>query len=312
MDSIWVSLEVFLPLLLMMAVGYIIGLTGVMNDTSVWQTNRAVFTVFLPMLVFESLYKTSLPSIVGSWLMIFIIAAAIMQFSISLCIAVLTEHDNSKRGVMLQGMFRGNFALYGIPLCNAIFGSDAAGTISLLIVILVPVFNILAVIGLEIFNGGRPSFLKMLLGIFTNPIVLATLAAVLLNIFNINLPSFVTTTVSNLASIATPLAFVLAGAAFSFKEAGSCAKGLSIALLIKLLFFPAVFVGLGILFGFRGTSLAVILLVFSSPVAVSSFCMAQHMGGDDRLADQLVIFSTLFSIGTTFLFLFVLRWFGFV
>lgn len=312
MDCVWVSLEVFLPLLLMMAVGYIIGLTGVMNDTSVWQTNRALFTVFLPMLVFESLYKSSLPSIVGSWLMIFIIAAAIMQFSISLCIVVLTEHDNAKRGVMLQGMFRGNFALYGIPLCNAIFGSDAAGTVSLLILILVPMFNILAVIGLEIFNGGRPNFLKMLIGIFTNPIVLATLAAVLLNIFEINLPSFVTTTVSNLASIATPLAFVLVGAAFSFKEVGACAKGLGLALLMKLIFFPAVFVGLGILFGFRGSSLAVILLVFSSPVAVSSFCMAQHMGGDDRIADQLVVFSTLFSIGTTFLFLFVLRWFGFV
>lgn len=301
-----------MPLFLMMVVGYIIRLTGVMNDTTAWQTNKAIFTVFLSMLVFENIYKTEVQASLNSWLLIYVVAAVMLQFSVSLCIVILTEHDNSKRGVMLQGMFRGNFVLYGIPVCTALFGSDAAGSVAVLVAIIVPMYNVLSVIALEIFNGGRPNLLKTLLGIITNPIILATVAAILCNTLNINLPGAVTTTVSNLASIATPLAFVILGSSFAFKEIAACVKDLCVTLVIKLLFFPALLLGLAVLLGFRDSSLAAVLVIFTSPIAVSSFCMAQHMGGDDRLADHLVVFSSLFSIGTMCLFIFALRWFGFM
>ena len=47
--------------------------------------------------------------------------------------------------------------------------------------------------------------------------------------------------------------------------------------------------------------------VFGAPIAVSSFTMAQQMGGDDKLAGQLVVFSSIFSIGTMFLLIFLLK-----
>ena len=59
--------------------------------------------------------------------------------------------------------------------------------------------------------------------------------------------------------------------------------------------------------GFRDAPLAVLLTVFGAPIAVSSFTMAQQMGGDDKLAGQLVVFSSIFSIGTMFLLIFFLR-----
>lgn len=312
MQGLKIALDVVLPLFLMMAVGYIIRLTGIMNDTSVRQTNKAVFTVFLPLLVFESIYNSDLQTNFNSRLLIYAVSGVILQFIISLCFTVIVEHDNLKRGVMIQGMFRGNFVLFGIPICTALFGSDAAGLASVLIAIIIPMYNILAVITLELFNSGRPNIFKALLGIITNPLVLASIAAILCKIFRIHLPDAIATSVSNLADIATPLAFVLLGASFAFKEIGSCIKSLSVTLGIKLLFFPILFLSLAILLGFRGASLAVLLTVFASPIAVSSFTMAQQMGGDERLAGQLVIFSSILSIGTLFLFIFILQQFSFL
>lgn len=312
MQSLWIALEVVLPLFLMMAVGYIIRLTGIMNETSVRQANKAVFTVFLPMLVFKNIYGTELQASLDAGLLVYAISGVILQFLISLCITVIVEHDNSKRGVMIQGMFRGNFVLFGIPICTALFGGEAAGIASALVTVIIPMYNILAVITLEIFNGGRPNILKTLLGIVTNPLILASAAAVLLTLFGISLPNTLLTTISNLASIATPLAFVLLGASFAFKEIGACIKSLTVTLSIKLLFFPILFLSLAILLGFRGASLAVLLTVFASPIAVSSFTMAQQMGGDERLAGQLVIFSSVLSIGTLFLFIFLLKQFAFM
>lgn len=312
MESMRVALEIVLPLFLLMAVGYIIRLTGIMNETSVRQTNKAIFTIFLPMLVFQNVYETELQESFDSWLLIYAVAGVALQFLLSLCIAFLTERDNSRRGVMLQGMFRSNFVLFGIPVCTALFGGQAAGLASILIAVIIPLYNVLAVISLEMFNGGHPSLLRTIKGIVTNPLILASAAGILCLVFRITLPRVITTTVSNLAVISTPLAFVILGASFGFREIGSCVKSLCVTLSVKLIFFPVLFLGLAILLGFRGAPLAVLLTVFASPIAVSSFSMAQQMGGDDRLAGQLVIFSSLLSILTMFLFIFLLKQFAFL
>lgn len=312
MESMRIALEIVLPLFLLMAVGYVIRLTGLMNETSVRQTNKVIFTVFLPMLVFQNVCRTDLSESFDSWLLIYVISGVVLQFLLALCIAFLTEKENSQRGVMLQGMFFSNFVLFGIPVCTALFGEQAAGSASILVSVIVPLYNILAIIALEIFNGGRHSPLRALKGILLNPLTLASIAGILCHVFHIELPSAISDTVSSLAAIATPLAFVILGASFGFRDVGSCVKGLCVTLGVKLFFFPVLFLGLAILLGFRGASLAVLLTVFASPIAVSSFTMAQQMGGDDRLAGQLVIFSSVLSIFTMFLFIFLLRQFAFL
>ena len=75
----------------------------------------------------------------------------------------------------------------------------------------------------------------------------------------------------------------------------------------KLVFFPVLFLGIALLLGFRDAPLAVLLTVFGAPIAVSSFTMAQQMGGDHALAGQLVVFSSIFSVVTMFLFIFLLK-----
>ena len=50
-----------------------------------------------------------------------------------------------------------------------------------------------------------------------------------------------------------------------------------------------------------------LLPLFGSPVATSSFAMAQQMGGDSDLAGQLVVYTSIFSIFTMFLWIVVLK-----
>ncbi len=312
MESLRISLVTVAPLFLLMAIGYVIRLTGIMNETAVRQTNRAVFCVFLPLLVFQNVIHTDLSQSFRYDLTIYVLAGIALQFLLSLCIAFLTERENSLRGVMLQGMFRGNFVLFGIPICMSLFGEEAAGLAGVLTSIVIPLYNILAVISLELFRGERPNIWKIFKGIITNPLIIASLFGVLCLVFRFSLPPVIESTVSDLAGIATPLAFVLLGASFSFKEVGSCIKALCVSLSVKLLFFPILFLGLAILLGFQGASLTVLLVLFASPVAVSSFTMAQQMGGDERLASQLVVFSSLLSVFTLFLFIFLLKQFSFL
>lgn len=307
MESLHIALEIVLPLFLLLAVGYCIKLTGIMNETSVRQTNNMIFKVFLPLLVFFNIYKTDLTSSFDMSLLLFAVVGVLLQFIISLCLVILLEHDNARRGVMLQGMFRSNFVLFGIPISTALFGDSAAGLASILIAVIIPLYNMLAVVSLESFNGKKPSLWKILVGILTNPLIIASAVGILFVVFHIPLPTVLYKTVSDLSIIATPLAFVILGASFSFGETGRCVRDLCITLGAKLVAYPLLFIALAILMGFRDAHLAVLLTVFGSPIAVSSFTMAQQMGGDDKLAGQLVVFSSLLSVFTMFLFIFGLK-----
>ena len=176
---------------------------------------------------------------------------------------------------------------------------------------LIPLVNAVAVLALELYNGQRPNLWQVLKGIATNPLILASAAGIACNYFAFRLPDVVYSTASTLGGVATPLAFVVLGASLNFGETGRCARSLLLTLAMKLVLYPAAFLGAAVLMGFRGAELAVLLTLFGSPIAVSSFTMAQQMGGDDQLAGQLVIFSSVLSIGTMFLFIWGLKFFAF-
>mgnify|MGYP002801512347 FL=1 len=306
-ESLFISLEIVLPLFFLMAIGYIIKRTGMMNETSVKQVNSVIFKIFLPLLVFLNIYNTELAESFNSKLLLYAVAGVLIQFVLSLCLVILVEKENSRRGVMLQGMFRSNFVLFGIPISTALFGEQAAGLAAILIAVIIPLYNVLAVISLEIFNGRRPNILKILLGIVTNPLIIGSVVGVLFLLFHIELPTVLYETVSDISGIATPLAFIILGASFNFGDVGKYVRELSLVLGCKLVFFPVLFLGIALLLGFRDAPLAVLLTVFGAPIAVSSFTMAQQMGGDHALAGQLVVFSSIFSIVTMFLFIFLLK-----
>ncbi len=311
MESLMIALRTVLPLFLMMAVGYITRLTGLLGEIAARQVNKTIFKIFLPLLVFVNIYDADLAVDLRSDLLFFAVAGVLLAFLVSLVLVLLTEQENARRGVMLQGMFRSNFVLYGIPIGMALFGNTAAGRASVLIAVVIPIFNALAVLALEMFNGQRPNLWQVLVGIATNPLILASVAGILCNYFRVALPEVLYSTASTLGGIATPLAFVVLGASMNFGETGRCVKPLLVTLGMKLVVYPAAFIGAAILLGFRGADLVVLLALFGSPVAVSSFTMAQQMGGDDQLAGQLVVFSSLLSIGTMFLLIWGLKYFAF-
>ena len=170
MESLFIALNTVLPLFIMMAVGFLVKLTGLLNETSCKQVNKVIFKIFLPLLVFINVYDSDLAVNFRSDLIFFSVAGVLIEFLIALVLVLLTEQENARRGVMLQGMFRSNFVLYGIPISMALFGNTAAGMASILIAVIIPLFNALAVLALEMFNGQRPNLWQVLKGILTNPL----------------------------------------------------------------------------------------------------------------------------------------------
>ena len=128
--------------------------------------------------------------------------------------------DNAKCGVMLQGFFRANFAILGIPLVSYICGNQTSGLASLMVAVVIPVFNILAVIALEVFRGGNSklNILKLLRGVVTNPLIVGCVIGLVVFALDLKLPSVIEKSVKDIASMATPLSIIALGAVFEFSD----------------------------------------------------------------------------------------------
>ena len=171
----------------------------------------------------------------------------------------------------------------------------------------IPCFNVLAVVALEMYNGSKVNPLKMLKKTATNPLIIASVLGIVFSLCKISIPEIIYDPMCDLASCATPLAFIFLGATFTFGSIKEHWRELFTTVSCRLIFFPIVVVGLAALLGFDGVWLVVVLTVFASPTAVSSFSLAQTLGGDDKLAVNVVIFTSMLSIVTMFLWILVLK-----
>ena len=313
MRNFLISFNVVFPIAVMMALGFLFKKIRLVNGTTVKQMNNVVFRVLLPVMIVKNVYESDLSSVFDPKLVIFAVSCVVAGIAVLLLVVPLIEKNNAKRGVLIQGMFRSNFVIFGIPVTQALCGDGVSGAASLLIAVVIPVFNFAAVIILEIFNGNKPNPLKILKGIITNPLIIGSVIGLLINVCGISLPSVIETSVSSIASITTPLALIMLGASINFSSVGNNLWHIVCGVGVKLVVLPAVCLSLAaFVFGFRGAELCILIALFASPAAVSSFTMAQQMGGDDELAGHLVMFGTVACIFTMFLWILTAMQLGFI
>ena len=307
MTNLILSLNVVLPLFFCMALGYFLRRIHMVEEQSLNKMNALCFKVFLPILLFRNVYTTDIAGVFDLKLILFSVTAVVGWFLVLMLVIPRIEPENARRGVLVQGIFRSNFVLFGLPVAISLFGEGNIGATSLLIGIVVPLFNVLSVIALEVFRGGRPQIGKILKGIIKNPLILASLLGMLCYFLHIHLPEAVDKTVLDLSRVATPLSLVVLGGFFTFGAIKGYLRQLLIGVTGKLVIAPLIMVPLAAALGYRDAALASILIMFGSPTAVSSFTMAKQMDGDGDLAAELVVFTTGLSIVTIFLWIFVLK-----
>ncbi len=306
MESLKLSFEAIMPIFLLMLLGYVLKKLKVADKKGFDVVNKLVFKVFLPVLLFYNIYKTEAAEVFSPKLIGFTIAGILAVFVVGYFAVFVLTKDNAKRGVMLQGFFRANFAILGVPLVGYICGDTAGGLTSLMVAVVVPSFNILAVIALERFREGKEKLKigSLVLGIIKNPLIIGCALGFLFFALNIKLPGVVGKSVGNVASVASPLAIIVLGAGFEFTDTKGYLKDVLIVVLARLVVIPALILSVAVMLGFKGEALACLLITFGGPIAVSSFSMSQQMGGDEKLSAQTIVMSSALCMVTLFLWIF--------
>lgn len=326
MESFLFALEAVLPIILTVSIGYFLKRIKFINADFAKQANRLVFRLFLPAMLFLNVYKIENIADFDFGYVLYALVAICLIFPLAMVAVVFITKDGARRGALLQNSFRSNFALIGMPLAISLFGSEGGAAAAVLSAFSIPVFNILAVISLSIFqkDGEKPKISSILLNIAKNPLIISIMSGVLVLLlrllfvrldigFRLSDITPVFKVIESLSAVATPLALIVLGAQFEFSAISSLKKEIIFGTLTRIVIVPMICLGIAYVFfksTFNGAHFAAYVALFASPVAVSSVPMAQEMNSDATLAGQLVVWTTLLSSVTVFAFTYILSILG--
>jgi malate permease and related proteins len=306
------SFNVIMPIFLVVLFGYVIKHFRLIDDNFINTAVKFNFKVGLAALLFKNVYTTNIRQDFDLKLTGFSILC-ILGTVIVLCLIVPSFIKDKKRAsAMIHTIYRSNFLILGIPLAVNMFGESNIAPVALLMPIVIPIYNFLAVFILLAFdenlagNSGKKT-ITVMVSVIKNPLILSSIAAMSLQLFYIKIPVFIEKAIFDIASIATPLALITLGAQFNFKSAVGNIKYSAVASVGRLIINPLIVVLIAILVGFRGYELGAIFILFSSSSAVTCYLMAKEMNSDYELTGDVVLITSLFSVITIFIGLYLLR-----
>jgi malonate transporter len=297
------------PVFLIVALGYFLKKLGLINDNFVRLSSKIVFTVSLPALIFTEISKTDLSAILNLDLIGFAYAGTLITFFVVWVISIPSVKTATDRTVFIQGSFRGNFAVIGLALIANFYGINSLGKASLLLAFTIPIYNTLSVIALTVplRKERKINIRSTIIEILRNPLVLAVILSIPFSYFKITLPFIMNSTIDYLAALALPLALLGIGGFMNFNE---IKKGFTLSVystVLKLIISPVIMTYAAYLFGFRGYDLGLLFILFACPTAIASFIMAEAMGSNSKLAANILLMTTLASLFTITLGLFILK-----
>ena len=330
-DAFVFAANAVLPIVLLIALGYILKRIGFIKKEFFDVGNKLTFRVLLPAMLFYNVYNIKSLREVNVYFVLYGLLGVVAIFFIGIGVVCAFTKDSGKRGALIQSVFRSNYAIIGLPLAESLFGSAGAAAAGVMNAFCVPLFNILGVVTLSIFNNdnqkGKINVKKILLGIIKNPLILGTLAGLaVLGIrelfvmwdwsFRISDVTSLYKTLENVKSICTPFALIVLGGRFEFSAVKRLRKEIVFGTFVRTVAVPILGLGGAILLKFTvlpelsGEHFATYVGVFATPVAVASAIMAKEMHADDELAGQLVVWTSLISTVTIFAYVTILRSIG--
>lgn len=302
------SCNVVMPIFLLIILGYILTRIKLWDEHFLKIANDLCFKCLLPVLLFYNVASADIFEVFNGKLILYVCICACVICGLLFILIPLFVKDNRRRGVMIQGTFRSNFLLFGIPLGLSIGGTQGAVLAAVVASFYVPVINMLSVISLYVFSDSDNKNLKSaLLGIIKNPLIIGGVSGLIFslirNYIGFEIPTMLDTTLVNIKSMATPFAFLILGGDLKFGNMLRNVKLSAMSVLGKIVVIPAVMLFLSALLGFDKLEMAVLVAVFATPNAVSSYAMARNYEADHELAGEIITLGTLLSIFTIFVFI---------
>lgn len=304
--------EVVLPVMLIVLFGYSGKRLNLFSDLFINTGSKLVFKVFLPINMFMNIYTASSLDSADPMIVAYVFSGQLITLFVLNIIYSKMGFDNEEKAIMLQTMIRSNIVLFGLSIAMNYFPQEQVSIVAIYIGIIAALTNGLAIIIYEVFTRKEKELdiKKIVLSIFKNPIFVAAVLGIIVNGLDIKIYEPLLKAADDLGSIATPLGLLCVGGTITFGKKDKDTLATVTSVLTKSIFLPLIALTIFTLLGVTGPEMFVMIIVFASPVAVSSHAMALMYTNRGKLCAEIIVYTTIFNSFTTFFAIFILSKLG--
>ena len=282
MELILTVFQIVAPVFILAAIGFTWVKIGWSYEIEF--VTRLAMTLSVPALIFVALMKANISADTLSNLFL---SSLIAYLFLALIFWITGKIFKLNMATYWAPLIFGNTGNLGLPLAMFAFGEVGLGYA-------VVVFAVMAIgsfsIGVWMVSGGG-SINK----VFKEPMVWATLLGALFLIQGWQTPKWATNTLELLGQMAIPLMLITLGVALARLRINLISRAIILSIL-KLCVSVGVAWIIGIYFELNEIAFAVLVMQIATPVAVTSYLLAQKYGADANEVAGLVIASTALSV----------------
>ena len=261
-------------------------------------SDRLVYFVFFPALLFWKIGSASAISIDWS-LYAASLCALLVVFALSgLCIRIFKVTDY-QAGTFSQSCYRFNTYIGMAVIINA-FGEEGVGIFGILIGIMIPVINLFAVSTLIWFSGKNYNAHErnrlLARSLISNPLIIGCAAGIIYSNLFEYFPDFIDNTLRLTSFVTLPLALLSIGGNLTFPKFQRYLNTALLAATVKLIALPVCGYFFLQVFRIEGIPFKVAMIYFALPASTAIFVLSSQLNSDTDLASASIVISTVFSL----------------
>lgn len=203
-------LLVLWPLFALIAMGFILRRVSLFAADFWPSAEKLNYFILFPALLINSLASAPLDNPKLPYLAAAIFFILGISSALVLVIKIFSKMPIPRFGAHIQGITRFNTYL-GLAIVADLFGTEGIAIAAVLMAILVPSCNVIAVLSLT--SGAKISIKQLILPIIKNPLIISCVIGILLNLLPIGLPFGIDQLLKLLAAASLPLGLICIGAA---------------------------------------------------------------------------------------------------
>lgn len=290
---------------LIMALGFLLGKIKLISEHTNKQITNLLLTVFMPaslFAAFPSAYDKASAEIFFSGLL----GGIIVMLALIIIAKIVFNKKWMKSELSRESQFAlifNNATFLGYPIVVSTFGPSGVLAYCGFII----AFNI-ALFSYGIWLFEQKISWKLLRSIILNPNIIAVLLGMTFFLVGIKLPSFIADSVAYISGATTPLSIICIGFMLSQAKLSKILTKwkLMLTAIIQLILGPVATWGILTLMHFPPEVIQVCTLIQALPTATSLGLFAVKYGGNEAESSELVTISTIFSVITMPLMVFLL------
>ena len=286
------------PIFLLILLGFAIRRFAFVPDSFWPGAEKLTYFILFPSLLVANLAQADLS---GLPVMDIVAAQGIAVLTMAVVLTTVAAKgwraglDGAGFSSLFQGAIRPN-TYVGFAAAAGLFGTVGVTLTAICVAMVVPLVNVLCVLALIHWTGaGKGLGWRLIVPLVKNPLILACLLGVALNVSGIGLPPVAGPLLKILGQAALAIGLLAVGAGLDPASLRSGSWQLALTAGLKLVLMPLLVAGVGLALGLGGRELGVAVLYAGLPIAPNSYMLARQMGGDARLMAAMITASTLLA-----------------